>query len=172
MEQQPQQRRIPARSSAATRPRPAPSTAPPLPPSAASFRQLLGSSVDRIGLEPSLRSSLFSGLRSVAWLCGSCVSLHLRITQSPIPRKRQPQQRAPHFIKQEGGLHPFTPHRRYHRCCRCRRRKRAPRGPCTPGTAVACRPSTTGSTRPGNSAWDTRRTPASLVPGTLRSADA
>lgn len=89
------------------------------------------------------------------------------------PRSAKPQERASHFIEQEGEPHPFfTRRRRRRRCCRCRRRKRAPRRACTPGTAVACRPSTTGSTRPDSPEWGTRRTRASPVPGTRRSADA
>lgn len=144
------------------RPRLAPSEAPPLPPSAASFRQLPG--------HHKAFAFPLSCLLSVARLRAGCAGWFFRLAQSQIPAKHQLQERTSHFIKQESGQHPFIRHIQRPRRCRCGRMKRAPRGVCTPGSAVACRPSTTGSTGPCSSAWGTRRTRASPVPGTPRSA--
>lgn len=173
VEEQPRPCRTPAPLRAATRPRPTPSEAPPrlrLRPYRPA-QPLSGSHRDQLGHHKA-RAFPPSCLRSVARLGAHCAGRFFRLTQSPIPAKHQPQERTSHFIKQESRQHPFIRHIQRRRCCRCGRMKRAPRGACTPGTAVACRPSTTGSTGPCSSAWGTRRTRASLVPDTPRSADA
>lgn len=144
---------------------PAPPRLRPRPCRAAQL--LSGSYRDRLGRRKA-RSFPPSCLRLRADGAGQFIWL----TQSPIPAKHQPQERCiTLFIKQESGQHPFIRHIQRRRCCRCGRMKRAPRGASTPGSAVACRPSTTGNTGPCSPAWGTRRTRASPVLGTPRSAD-